>query len=91
MGNLSRKNPLCVPEYRADPTQTWECVHCGELNEEQVTGEAFGDQSYIYCKACFQRGNRVRVPRIIDLTQPMPCIVLVRVTEDMEESGDIPF
>ena len=30
-------------------------------------------------------------PRIIDLTEPIPCIVSVKVTEDMIKNGTIPF
>lgn len=64
----------------------WHCDNCGELEQGEVTEKTIGDQSQTLCNLC-----RQRVPRIIDLTQPMPCIVSVRVTEDMEENGDIPY
>ena len=64
----------------------WHCTHCGELEKGEVIEKVIGDQSQTLCNRCHQR-----VPRIIDLTKPMPCIVSVRVTDEMEESGDIPF
>ena len=30
-------------------------------------------------------------PRIIDLTEPIPCIVSVKVTDEMIKNGTIPF
>ena len=55
------------------------CNHCGEI------------VSKIDAPVAPQHCPEPREPRIIDLTQPMPCIVSVRVTEEMEENDDIPF
>ena len=35
--------------------------------------------------------SEAKAPRVIDLTEPMPCIVSVKVTEEMIENDEIPF
>ena len=42
----------------------WECVHCGELEKDEVTEEHYGDQSFNYCNRCGYRSvSRIR-PKI---------------------------
>lgn len=40
----------------------WECVHCGELEKDEVTEEFYGDQSFAYCNRCYEGVSRVYVP-----------------------------
>lgn len=81
------------------------CFNCDQhlLKQTEVTEEFYGDQSDYFCNHCGRRVNKndqpvipphctePREPRIIDLTEPMVCIVSVVVTEKMLEDGDIPF
>ena len=78
------------------------CFNCEQylLKRMEVTEEFYGDQSDYYCNQCGEIVNKnfqptlpehCTEPREIDLTEPMPCIVSVIVTEKMIEDNDIPF
>ena len=76
------------------------CPNCGLRKSSSITEELYGDQSFRYCNDCgagvqkeYQPSlpEHCTEPREIDLTEPMPCIVSVRVTEKMIEDDDIPF
>lgn len=47
----------------------------------------FDGFSLVECSNC----KKSKEPREIDLTEPMPCIVSVKVTDEMLEDGEIPF
>ena len=80
------------------------CYKCGVLKNTEVTEEYYGELHAYFCNHCGDFTEKIDTPqcpphcphprsepRIIDLTKPMVCIVSVRVTEEMEENGDIPF
>lgn len=81
------------------------CYNCEQdlLKRTEVTEEFYGDQSDYFCNQCgaiVQKNDQPvipphcpesREPRIIDLTEPMICIVSVVVTEKMIEDNEIPF
>ena len=76
------------------------CWKCGTLKSSEITEELYGDQSDYYCNQCGEIVNKnyqpaprefCPEPREIDLTEPMPCIVSVIVTEEMIENDEIPF
>ena len=76
------------------------CWECGLLKKAEVTEELYGDQSFLYCNHCGDSAEKIyqpslpehcTEPREIDLTEPMPCIVSVIVTEKMIEDDEIPF
>ena len=64
----------------------WHCNTCGQLTKAEVTEVHTGNLSKTRCNRC-----DVVVPRVVDLTHPMPCIVSVRVTDDMIENDEIPY
>ena len=47
----------------------------------------FSGLTLVECSNC----KKPKEPREIDLTEPMPCIVSVKVTDEMIEDGNIPF
>ena len=81
---------------------TFTCWKCEQylLKRTEVTEEFYGDQSDYYCNQCCEIVSKnyqpappehCTGPREIDLTEPMPCIVSVIVTEKMIEDNEIPF
>ena len=64
----------------------WHCDTCGEIAKAEVTEAYSGDLSKTRCNRC-DKG----VPRVIDLTQPMLCILSVCVTDAMIENDEIPY
>ena len=78
--------------WRADYRCARPPVTCQGCDTYYPTGKdptvmIFSGFSLVECSNC----NKPREPREIDLTEPMPCIVSVKVTEEMIENDDIPF
>ena len=59
----------------------WHCNACGELTKADATEKYEGNLSKTTCNRCSEV-----VPRVIDLTKPMVCIVSVRVEDDDSET-----
>ena len=78
----------------------YDCPNCGLRKHADVTEKCYGELCDFFCSACGELVDRLecppvqlecRSPRVIDLTEPMPCIVSVKVTDEMIENGTIPF
>ena len=76
------------------------CWDCGLRKNTEVTEETYGELSDYFCNHCGEIVSKIDAPvapqhcpepREIDLTEPMVCIVSVRITESMIENDDIPF
>ena len=76
------------------------CWDCGLRKNTEVTEETYGELSDHFCNHCGEIVSKIDAPvapqhcpepREIDLTEPMVCIVSVRITESMIENDEIPF
>ena len=78
----------------------YRCPKCGLQKHADITEEVYGEFCYLFCNDCGEKVEKVESPpallecphpRVIDLTEPMPCIISVKVTDEMIENGEIPF